>query len=152
MDQLPFVDEHDQQVDVRADAVWTALVDVVRRAMTGGASVARVLGCDPARGTVEFSGKLGDAVPGFRVVESEPPRLLALRGRHRYSDYALTFVVDGERLSARTDAAFPGVLGRVYRALVIGSGAHRFVTRRLLRRVAEAASASRLSPSPSRST
>ena len=33
---------------------------------------------------------------------------------------------------------FPGVLGRLYRAAVIGSGGHRLVTRRLLRQVARA--------------
>jgi hypothetical protein len=77
-------------------------------------------------------------VPGFRVVEAEPCRRLALRGRHRFSNYALTFVLDGDRLRAQTHAAFPGVLGRLYRAAVIGSGGHRLVTRRLLRQVARA--------------
>jgi hypothetical protein len=40
------------------------------------------------------------------------------------------------RLRARTYAEFPGTRGRAYRALVIGSGAHRLVTRRMLRDVA----------------
>jgi hypothetical protein len=31
-------------------------------------------------------------VPGFRVVEAEPGRRFALRGRHRFSNYALTFI------------------------------------------------------------
>jgi hypothetical protein len=48
------------------------------------------------------------------------------------------FLVEGDRVRAQTYAAFPGVKGRVYRALVISSGAHRFVTQRLLRRVAAA--------------
>jgi hypothetical protein len=76
---------------------------------------------------------------GFRVTESEPGRRLVLRGRHRFAIYALTFVVDGGSLRARTDAAFPGLLGRLYRAAVIGSGGHPLVARRLLRRVATAA-------------
>ncbi len=46
---------------------------------------------------------------------------------------------DASRVRARTYAAFPGVTGRAYRALVIGSGAHRIVTRRLLSRVASRA-------------
>jgi hypothetical protein len=61
-----------------------------------------------------------------------------LRGRHRFSDYSLTFVVDGERVRALTHAAFPGVLGRLYRAAVIGSGGHRIVVKRLLRKIAQA--------------
>ena len=138
MEQLPFIDEHSQRVDASADAIWTALVKVLRRQMGGSATIARILGCDPARGTAEFAGRPGEAVPGFRVEESEPGRRLALRGRHRFANYALTFVVDGDRLRAQTNAAFPGILGRLYRAAVIGSGGHRLVTRHLLRRIARA--------------
>jgi hypothetical protein len=145
-EKLPLVDQHEQHVDASAEVVWVSLVDVLRGAMGGNTPLARVLGCEPSRGGAEFSGKAGDAVPGFRVVESEPPCRLALRGRHRFSDYALTFVLEGDRLSAQTHAAFPGVLGRLYRALVIGSGAHRFVTRRLLRRVAERSGRTTQSP------
>lgn len=85
----------------------------------------------------------GTASPGRpgRVVESEPGRRLALRGRHRFANYALTFVVEGDRLIARTHAEFPGILGRLYRAAVIGSGGHRIVTRRLLKQVARGARA-----------
>jgi hypothetical protein len=135
MDQLPFVDEHSQRFDGSAEAVWSALLAVLRT-MSGNTAVARLLGCDPAEGTAELTGRPGDAVPGFRVVESEPGRRLALRGRHRFANYALTFVVEGDRLSARTHAEFPGILGRLYRAAVIGSGGHPIVTRRLLKQVA----------------
>lgn len=135
MDPLPYVDEHERQLDASAETVWWALLRVLRRAFGGGGTIARILGCDPARGTAEFAGRPGDAVPGFRVVEAEPGRRLALRGRHRFADYALTFVYDGARLRARTHAAFPGLRGRLYRAAVIGSGGHRIVTRRLLRQV-----------------
>ncbi len=135
MERLPYIDEHSQRVDAPADAVWAALSKVLRRQMGGSARMARILGCDPAQGTARFAGRPGDAVPGFRVVEADPGRL-ALRGRHRFADYALTFVLDGHRLRAQTHAAFPGVLGRLYRAAVIGSGGHRLMTRRLLREVA----------------
>jgi hypothetical protein len=40
------------------------------------------------------------------------------------------------RLRATTWAAFPGVAGTVYRALVIGTGGHRIVVRRILKRIA----------------
>ena len=135
LEQLPYVDEHAQPVEARADVVWEALLGILRRSMGSSATFARALGCDPAEGTPGFAGRRGEAVPGFRVVDSEPGRRLALRGRHRFSRYALTFLLDGDRLRAQTHAVFPGLLGRLYRALVIGTGAHRMVTRRLLRRV-----------------
>jgi hypothetical protein len=137
-EHLPYIDEHSQRVDAPADVIWSALLKVLCREMGGSARIARMLGCDPAQGTAGFAGRPGEAVPGFRVVEAEPGRRLALRGRHRFSNYALTFVLDGDRLRAQTHAAFPGVLGQLYRAAVIGSGAHRLVTRRLLRQVAHA--------------
>ena len=138
MEQLPFIDEHSRPVDAPADAVWRALLKVLR-GMGGTGPLARILGCDPLRGTAEFAGRPGDAVPGFRVAEAEPGRRLALRGRHRFADYALTFVLDGERLRAQTHAEFPGVLGRLYRAAVIGSGGHRLITGRLLGRIVRSA-------------
>jgi hypothetical protein len=143
MEQLPYIDEHSQRVDAPADVVWSALLKVLRRGTSGGAPIARMLGCDPAQGTAEFSGLPGEAVPGFRVVEAEPGERIILRGQHRFSSYALTFVIQGNRLRAQTHAAFPGVLGRLYRAAVIGSGGHRLVARRLLRQVARAAATGR---------
>jgi len=138
VEQLPYVDEHSQRVEAPADAVWAALLNVLRRQMGSSAPIARILDCDPARGTSEFAGRPGETLPGFRVVEAEPGRRLVLRGQHRFSNYTLTFILDSGRLRAQTHAAFPGLLGRLYRAAVIGSGGHGFVTRRLLRQVARA--------------
>lgn len=138
-ERLPFVDEHSEPVAAPVDAVWTALLRVLLRAFGGAGSVARILACDPARATSEFAGRPGEALPGFRVVEAEPGRRLALRGRHRFAHYTLTFVLDSQRLRATTHAAFPGVLGQIYRGAVVGSGAHAIVTRRLLRRVVRTA-------------
>jgi hypothetical protein len=64
-----------------------------------------------------------------------------LEGRHPFSRYALVFVIEpaaarGALVRAQTSAAFPGLAGRAYRALVIGSGAHALIVRRMLRRVA----------------
>ena len=136
MEQLPFVDEHVQRIDAPAGAVWTALLRVLHRQMGGSARLARVVACDPAQGTAEFTGRPGEAVPGFRVAEAEPGRRMVLRGRHRFAEYTLTFVLEGGALRARTHAAFPGIHGWLYRAAVIGSGGHRIVTRRLLRLIA----------------
>lgn len=137
MEPLPFIDEHCLRIDAPAEAVWAALLKVLR-GMGASARFARILRCDPAQGTAAFAGRPGDAVPGFRVAESESGRRLALRGHHRFARYALTFVLDGGHLCAQTHAEFPGLRGRLYRAAVIGSGGHRLITRRILRRVARA--------------
>jgi len=135
---LPYIDEHALQIAAPTDAIWAALLRVVR-GLAGSTALARILGCDPARGSDRFTGRAGDAVPGFRVIDAEPGRRLALGGHHRFASYTLTFVLDGDRLRAQTHAAFPGLRGKLYRALVIGSGAHRLVTRRLLRQIARRA-------------
>jgi hypothetical protein len=139
VEPLPFVDEHRVPLAAGAEAGWRALVAVLGATGARGGRFARLLGCDPARGSAEFAGRPGETVPGFRVAAAEPGRSLELRGRHRFADYALTFRFDGGELAAITRAAFPGLAGRLYRALVIGSGAHRAVTRRMLRQVARAA-------------
>jgi hypothetical protein len=46
---------------------------------------------------------------------------------------------DGVELRALIWAAFPGLRGMLFRMLAIEAGAHRFVVRRLLRRVAAVA-------------
>ena len=139
MENLPYIDQHSQRVEAPVDAAWVALLAVLQRQFGGGAFFARILGCDPAQGTKAWAGLPGQAIPGFVVVHSDPGRRLALRGRHRFADYTLTFVFSGDHLLAQTHAAFPGVLGRLYRAAVIGSGGHRLVTRHLLRQVARTA-------------
>ena len=137
--ELPYIDEHSQAVEGSADATWTAVLEVLGRQMGGGAGFARLLGCDPVTASGALTGRVGDTVPGFRVVAAEPGKRLELRGRHRFSNYALTFELDGNRVRAQTHAEFPGVLGRMYRLAVITSGAHKLVTRRLLRQIARAA-------------
>lgn len=143
MSPLPFIDEHRQPIDAPAERVWATLLAVLRRQMGAGERFARLLGCDPCERSGELTGRVGETVPGFRVAEAEPRRRLALRGRHRFADYSLTFVLDDGHLAAETHAAFPGLLGWLYRAAVIGSGGHRLVTRRLLRAVARASGGTR---------
>jgi hypothetical protein len=139
MREPPYIDEHSMDVSAPRARVWTALTQVLRHELGAGRQIARALGCDPAEATPGFDGSLGQALPGFRVVEAEHERRLALQGRHRFSHYRLTFLLDDGRLRAQTHAAFPGSLGRLYRAAVIGTGGHRIVTRRLLRQVARRA-------------
>lgn len=132
---MDHIDEHTVAVDAPPQDVRAGVLRALRGAFGGATPVARVLGCEPASGTATFEGRVGDALPGFRVVKADA-RMLALEGRHRFSRYRLTLLQDGGLLRARTDADFPGLHGRLYRAAVIGSGAHRILTRRLLRRAA----------------
>ena len=141
MERLPYIDEHSTTIFATPDRVWAALMATWRApARRFPDALARPWGLEPSRaqGDWRVSPRPGDSVPGFSVVRCEPARLLQLRGRHRFSSYALEFELtetdDGRcRLSARSWAEFPGLAGRAYRALVIGSGGHRVLVGRMLR-------------------
>jgi hypothetical protein len=121
MERLPYIDEHAISIDASAWEVWSALLRVMCRDPQ-----------DPS--TVPF---------GFVLDEAAEPRRLALKGRHPFAIYRWVFELDDEvartRLRALTWAAFPGLHGKVYRALVIGSGGHRVAVRWTLKRVARTA-------------
>jgi hypothetical protein len=151
MEPLPFIDVHTQKVHAPREAVWSALLAVLGRQLGGHERYARFLGCDPARSSGSLTGHAGETLPGFRVIEAEPARRLALGGQHRFARYELTFELRGNELSAQTHAAFPGLLGRLYRAAVISSGGHALITRHLLREVARATQGPPPTPSPLRS-
>jgi hypothetical protein len=136
---LPHVDEHSIAIEAMPDATWDALLRVVEGSFASGASSkgARLLGCADNAASGPRPLATGSVLPGFHVETAERPRELALSGRHRFSDYALIFRLDeqGEGrtvLRAETRAAFPGLKGRVYRAMVIGTRMHVLVTRRIL--------------------
>ncbi|SOJ53149.1 hypothetical protein MSIMFB_00650 [Mycobacterium simulans] len=121
MERLPYIDEHAISVHASAEEAWSALLRKICR--------------DPSDPTT---------VPlGFRLEEAKPPQRLSLKGRHLFASYRLVFELESERdgvqVRALTFAAFPGLRGRVYRALVIGSGGHRIVVRRMLKCIADAA-------------
>lgn len=124
--ELPFVDEHSITIDASRAIVWTALRRHVATSLRVDRSpLAWVLGTQPAA--------------GFEISELRPGERLTLVGRHRFSRYELAFDLSeagcGTTLTARTRAAFPGVHGRVYRAVVIGTRGHAVATRRILRAV-----------------
>lgn len=144
MEQLPYIDEHAARVSASPERTWEALVRGLRSGMLGSAPLARVLGARPCARTGDWSDDLtGATLPGFAVAEALRPTRLELRGQHRFSTYALVFSIDDGTLRAQSYATFPGLQGRVYRALVIGTGAHRVFVRRLLGRIARTASGHR---------
>lgn len=123
MERLPYIDEHAITIEANRDDTWAALL--------------RVLCRDP---------RDPSTVPlGFALDEARPPVRFALKGRHPFAVYRWVFELDAldgparTRLRAATWAAFPGVHGKAYRALVIGTGGHRIAVRWKLRRIAAAA-------------
>jgi hypothetical protein len=122
MERLPYIDEHAITVDTNRAETWPALLRVMCRDPH-----------DPC--TVPI---------GFVLDEAREPERFALKGRHLFAVYRWVFELDAQserrtRVRATTWAAFPGVHGKIYRALVIGTGAHRVVTRATLKRIAAAA-------------
>jgi hypothetical protein len=144
-DSLPFVDEHGVEIVASRELVWEALSRVAEGSFSSPttARFARLLGCEPSSATGPRPLAEGSTIPGFAVARAERGSELALAGRHRYSEYALVFRLDGDdgttRLRAETRAVFPGATGRVYRAGVIGTRAHVLVTMRLLNAVKQRA-------------
>ena len=126
MERLPYIDEHDITVDANHEETWSALLRVMCRDPH-----------DPS--TVPI---------GFVLDEARSPVRLALKGRHPFAVYRWVFELDIEpgdkaphrtRLRALTWADFPGIHGKIYRALVIGTGAHGVAVRWTLKRIAAAA-------------
>ena len=142
MERLPYIDDHSTLIGATPERTWAALVAVGRTMRGPTGPLGCLMGLQPAIASGDWSAGLeaGATVPGFEVEQACPPTRLALSGRHRFSRYALVFELengdpDGTRVRARSWGAFPGVHGRSYRALVVGSGAHRLVVRGLLRRI-----------------
>ncbi|KAA0110809.1 hypothetical protein [Mycolicibacterium sp. P1-5] len=121
MEHLPYIDEHAITVGTDRTTAWHAVL----RTMCSNPD-------DPE--TVPF---------GFVLDAAEQPERFALRGRHWFAVYELIFLLSetdgGTRVTAQSWAAFPGLKGSIYRALVIGSGGHRVVVRHMLKRIAEEA-------------
>jgi hypothetical protein len=133
---LPRIDDHTITVAASPRRTWDAVVAGAPRERRLQSLGLALLGCRERR-TSGPRGAAGSTVPGFRVARADAPREWRLEGRHRFSDYALTFELEpdgqgGTLLRAITDAAFPGPHGRAYRALVIGSRVHVLAVRRLL--------------------
>jgi hypothetical protein len=138
---LPFIDEHAVEVAAPPDDVWEAIRQTASRSFGGQPAelFARVLGAAETHSQGD-PGKVGSTIVGFRVARADPPIELTLEGEHRFSRYALGFHVealagDRSRVRAETRAAFPGLHGRAYEALVIRTRGHALIVNRLLRAV-----------------
>ena len=139
--ELPFIDEHRVRVSAPASAVWHSLGAYLGRP-SGAGPLAHLVGTRPRRASGHPLTE-GATLPGFLVAESVPDHLLRLTGRHRFSTYELAYIVDSEPdfsvLRARSYAVFPGPHGWAYETMVIRSGAHRVVVRRMLHAIARGA-------------
>lgn len=131
MDELPFIDTLSRTATRNPEAVWASLESFAARIGFRGSMLPRVWGTVPPR--------------GFAITDAAPGHSLTLEGRHRFSRYRLVFLVEegaagrGSVLQASTYADFPGVLGRIYRFLVIGTGLHVLATRQVLRSIVKLA-------------
>jgi hypothetical protein len=124
MERLPYIDEHAITIDANRADTWAALLKVLCRDPNDPASVG----------------------VGFALDEATPHQRFVLKGRHPFSVYRWVFELDDEgpkrtRVRSQTWAAFPGLHGTLYRALVIGSGGHRIAVRWMLRRIGAKAQA-----------
>jgi hypothetical protein len=119
MERLPYIDEHAITIDADTATTWAAVL--------------RVLCDNPADPQAPF---------GFTIRECQPRERLVLAGRHPFAIYLWVFELDAltpnqTRVRSQTWAAFPHLHGKIYRALVIGSGGHRVVVRWMLKRIAD---------------
>jgi hypothetical protein len=121
---LPILDEHSATFPTDRPTVWHA----VRRygealTRTERPVLGRLLGARPRS--------------GFALAGEVEPERLVLAGEHRFARYQLVFELRGESerattLSVRSLAEFPGVRGRTYRALLMGTRGHVVAVRHML--------------------
>ena len=143
--ELPLLDEHAVRTSADTTRVWDAIPEGIAAVFDRGRgrALASLLGCRDRRAAQPFAAFEGATIPGFRAVRVRAPREIVLEGSHHFASYVLTFLVEsqngGSTLRAVTHAEFPGVRGALYRALVVGSGGHRLVTRRILKSIARRA-------------
>lgn len=139
IEALPLVDRHGFRTTVEPQQVWAALAPTLMSSFGRRRSraFARMVGCRERRVSRPFLMEGGDTLPGFRIRASRAPEELVLQGEHRFSNYALVFRIGGREgitsVSAETRAVFPELRGILYRTMVIGTGLHAFVVRRILK-------------------
>jgi hypothetical protein len=124
---LPLLDEHSAILRGSPSAAWQAVRQyALSLAQSDHVVLGRLLGTDPPS--------------GFDVAEEITGERMALAGRHRFARYRLVFELEerpgnATKLSVLSFAAFPGVRGRLYRALLMGTGGHVIAVRHMLRTI-----------------
>jgi hypothetical protein len=126
---LPYIDEHRIEIAASPDLVWTALRRYLDSLLRRAVPLGWLLGTEPPG--------------GFAVAREVPNEHLGLAGRHRFSRYLLEFdltrgTAGTTLLTAWSHAAFPGLHGRAYRAMVIGTGGHAVGVKHMLRAIRRA--------------
>ncbi len=110
LDGLPFVDEHAVDALAAPADVWRSVVATFGHQSAGTAQYARLVGADPVDKSGTFP-EVGSTVAGFRVADVHPETMLLLTGRHRFSAYALTVLVDAHQGGTRVRALTRDVPG-----------------------------------------
>ncbi|HST84395.1 MAG TPA: hypothetical protein VLL08_21840 [Kineosporiaceae bacterium] len=143
MTSPPYLDEHAVVIAADVDDVWRALLETLDRNFSRALSAryAWAIRCADHAAAGPRPLTEGSTIPGFRVATAIPGSELVLAGKHYFSDYELIFrlaaINPGQsRLVAESWAAFPGLPGRAYRLLVVGTGGHVVAVRRLLSAIA----------------
>ena len=133
-----FIDEHRVAITAPRERVWEAVREYFAPVIDQeeGGPLDRLL----------FRALKTEPRTGFTLTREEPGLRLELEGRHRFSRYRFIFELrdaDGgaTELAALTFADFPGVKGRAYKALVIGSRGHAVAVRGMLRSIRKASGA-----------
>jgi hypothetical protein len=125
------MDEHSVTVVAPREAVWKAVRQYARGlTRSDHGLIGTVLGTEPRS--------------GFEVSQEIEGERLALSGRHRFARYRLVFALTEQpdralKLSAISYAVFPGARGRLYRAVLLGSGGHVLAVRHMLRTISRRA-------------
>lgn len=129
---LPYIDEHTLRIDAPRNRVWSALQRYVEAMLRDNERNPLLvpLGLQPRA--------------GFEVAERVESQRLELAGKHRFSRYRLVFELTDDqagatRVHAHSYAAFPGLRGGIYRAMVIGTRMYVVATNYLLRGIRAAA-------------
>lgn len=133
MSRPAYVDEHRRALGVPPEQAYAA-----------ARSYAARLTRPPGRSVRVVTRLLGTDTPsGFVLTADDPPRLLTLAGRDRFSRYEMDVRVEpapgGSVVVVATWADFPGWHGRAFRALVLGSRGHVLAVRRMLATIARLA-------------
>lgn len=138
MTDLPRLDVHGFRTAASPEKVVAALAPTLLNAFGTRRArlLAKILKCRERVPSRPFALDSGAELAGFRI-ESVDEACVVMSGEHRFARYELIFEcgrMSGiTSVNAETRARFLGVKGFIYKLLVVGTGAHRRVVKRILR-------------------